>query len=540
MRNYFGSSKRRGARLPLGWLLAVLTLAGWQASAQTVTNPVTSADISSLRNALAAGGLVQLQIEGPATITAATPLIVNVDTILDGTSNLVTISGGNTTRIFQVASNVHFTITNVTLSGGNSIGAAGAAGTAGADAGTFSGKGGNGNPGGAGGNGLGGAILNQGSCTLVDCILVSNTATGGVGGSGGPGGNSQEGTGGNGGSGGAGGTALGGAIYNLGTLYLTNCTLAGNTTVAGTGGAGGTNGTGVFASYPGNGGAGAIGAGGAVYNLGTTVVSNCTLNQNTVEGGNTQPAGGIQGNGTGLTGGAGGDGQGGAIASLGTNVIVNSTFYENLVLAGAGGGGAAGSQNSGSGIGGNGGNGGNAWGGSVYNAGTLSLTNCSFATGAANGGTNGAAGTGTPNGHNGSVGQSLGDLIANNGGTFNFKNSLLAFTIDGANPFRSTGVNAYGVITDLGNNLSSDATPAFTTTNSFHNLDPLLVPLDNNGGLTLTMALQPGSPAIDAIYDNSAPPVDQRGFARPFGAWSDIGAFDTVPPRTVPNWAARS
>jgi hypothetical protein len=45
--------------------------------------------------------------------------------------------------------------------------------------------------------------------------------------------------------------------------------------------------------------------------------------------------------------------------------------------------------------------------------------------------------------------------------------------------------------------------------------NPLLGPLQNNGGPTFTQALQPGSPAI-AAGDNNAPPfTDQRGFPRP-------------------------
>ena len=44
-------------------------------------------------------------------------------------------------------------------------------------------------------------------------------------------------------------------------------------------------------------------------------------------------------------------------------------------------------------------------------------------------------------------------------------------------------------------------------------IDPLLGPLADNGGLTLTHALQPGSPAIDR-GDPAAPAQDQRGYGR--------------------------
>lgn len=82
----------------------------------------------------------------------------------------------------------------------------------------------------------------------------------------------------------------------------------------------------------------------------------------------------------------------------------------------------------------------------------------------------------------------------------------------------------------------------FTTTNCFVTgpqgglivgQDPLLGPLQNNGGSTQTRALLPGSPAIN----NGAPAgctndlgaaltTDQRGFHRPFGSNCDIGAYE--------------
>jgi hypothetical protein len=78
----------------------------------------------------------------------------------------------------------------------------------------------------------------------------------------------------------------------------------------------------------------------------------------------------------------------------------------------------------------------------------------------------------------------------------------------------------------LGHNLSSDATCGFNNVGSLNNTDPMLGPLTNNGGPTLTMALLPGSPAIDAGDSSAAPATDQRGFPRPAGLASDIGAFE--------------
>jgi hypothetical protein len=59
-------------------------------------------------------------------------------------------------------------------------------------------------------------------------------------------------------------------------------------------------------------------------------------------------------------------------------------------------------------------------------------------------------------------------------------------------------------------------------------LDPLLGPLADNGGPNQTMALQTGSPAIDAGNTVSCPGTDQRGISRLQGSACDIGAFEVV------------
>jgi len=89
------------------------------------------------------------------------------------------------------------------------------------------------------------------------------------------------------------------------------------------------------------------------------------------------------------------------------------------------------------------------------------------------------------------------------------------------------------LITDGGANISSDDTCGFSPANgSMPNTDPLLGPLQDNGGLTWTHALLWGSPAIDAGDNAQCPPTDQRGITRPFdGNWDglavcDIGSFE--------------
>jgi hypothetical protein len=58
------------------------------------------------------------------------------------------------------------------------------------------------------------------------------------------------------------------------------------------------------------------------------------------------------------------------------------------------------------------------------------------------------------------------------------------------------------------------------------NADPLLGPLQDNGGFTRTMSLDAGSPAIDAGADANCSTTDQRGVARPQGSHCDIGAYE--------------
>jgi uncharacterized protein YcfL len=56
--------------------------------------------------------------------------------------------------------------------------------------------------------------------------------------------------------------------------------------------------------------------------------------------------------------------------------------------------------------------------------------------------------------------------------------------------------------------------------------DPLLGPLQDNGGFTPTMALEVGSRALDAGNDANCPATDQRGVTRPQGSHCDIGAYE--------------
>ena len=96
-----------------------------------------------------------------------------------------------------------------------------------------------------------------------------------------------------------------------------------------------------------------------------------------------------------------------------------------------------------------------------------------------------------------------------------------------------------GTVTSDGYNLSSDDGGGFLTGPGDQiNTNPLLSPLQDNGGPTFTQALLPGSPAIDAGDPGFTPPPfnDQRGcpFDRVFNGRIDIGSFETQPPPRRP------
>jgi hypothetical protein len=87
----------------------------------------------------------------------------------------------------------------------------------------------------------------------------------------------------------------------------------------------------------------------------------------------------------------------------------------------------------------------------------------------------------------------------------------------------------------LGHNLFTDAPGVTLDPTDLTDTDPLLGPLADNGGPTQTMALLPGSPAIDAGVAVPGVTTDQRGVSRPQGRAPDIGAFEVqiLPPTVV-------
>lgn len=124
-------------------------------------------------------------------------------------------------------------------------------------------------------------------------------------------------------------------------------------------------------------------------------------------------------------------------------------------------------------------------------------------------------------------------------GSLTLANSIIAGNVDNSNTAPdvdnsqppSPALNQSFIL--IGNNKGSTIAASALVGTDAMPLDPLLGPLANNGGTTLTHALLIDSPAIDAGNPLFVgPPADQRGapFNRIVGGRVDIGAFEFVPP----------
>jgi hypothetical protein len=345
--------------------------------------------------------------------------------------------------------------------------------------------------------GDGGGIYNEGIQELIDCTINSNVT-----GIGGPGSYSggDEGRSGHGGGIYNGGKSTiknsiikynttgdgdqyyidgdsqgdGGAIYNSGTLNLTNSTVSNNSTGAG-------------------------GSGGGIYHyLGILTLTNCSINNNTTGNGLERRNGG---NGAGIFNGE-------------TLILTNCTVSGNNT-------GNGGDNNWASG-----GNGGS--GGGIYNNNTMTVTNCTICNNETGEGGNGKNMT-----EDGNPGHGGGIYNFNDYEVVEVKNTIIA---NNQVPSGGEGPDYWGSLNSQGyNHIENTAhcTISGTLYGNITGIDPLLGPLSDNGGPTLTHILLPGSPAIDA-GDSTGIPTDQRGYHRPVDIpgitnvsdGSDIGAYE--------------
>src|SRR5262245_24680502 len=272
-----------------------------------------------------------------------------------------------------------------------------------------------------------------------------------------------------------GGIGLGGGGIlnnNTGTVDITNSTISGNSSFDGFGSGITNNVTGTvnITNSTISGNSAGDGIGGAYLGAGTLNVTGSTISGNTARLG-----GGV------------------CLLNTGTSNVVNSTISGNTALL--------------------------VGGGAFVDTGAkLTLTNSTIS--------------------NNSAGAENGGVFVNLAGKADIKNTIVAL---------NTGVNARGpdvdgLFTSLGHNLigKGDGSTGFTNGvkgdqvgTDASPLNPKLGPLQNNGGPTSTMALLPGSPAIDAADDSvlGSPlflTTDQRGpgFPRKVGSHVDIGAFE--------------
>jgi CSLREA domain-containing protein len=276
----------------------------------------------------------------------------------------------------------------------------------------------------------------------------------------------------------------GSGVINSSTLNISNCIFSGNVaTGVGAGGAGVYNGGGTVtienSTFSGN---STPGMGAGVLNMsGTLNINNSTFSTNSTEGG---PGGGV-------------------FLMAGTLNITNSTFSNNY------------SSGEGGGVYVNGGyatlanstfvdNTSEISGGGLFNYGATTVINSTFY------------------GNSAPIAGSISSL-----GEVGLYNTILANSRGDTN----CG-SAKGGITDHGFNIVDDGSCNLGG-GSFSGTDPMLDPLADNGGPTLTMALQPGSPAIDKGDDTvcrDAPinRLDQRGVSRRYGPHCDIGAYEST------------
>ena len=330
-----------------------------------------------------------------------------------------------------------------------------------------------------------------------------------------------------------------GGIANGATLTISHCVVSDNFSDGGTGG-GGINSAGSLtivdsivsnnrASFTtGN----PFGYGGGINSGGTLTIINSTITGNMadLDGGgiicggtttitNTTISGNRAGSGTlQLTG------YGGGISNGGTLEIINSTVRDNTAQGNGSGGGA---------------------GIDIIGGGTATVRNSTISgnwAGVSGGGISSSGDTATSltithstiSGNRASTGGGI--FIRGSNAVLEIGNTILNAGASGSNIF-----NNGGTITSQGYNLSSDDGGGFlTSTGDQINTNPMLGPLQDNGGPTFTHALLTGSPAINAGDPNFTPPplYDQRGlgYDRVFNGRLDIGSFElqSTPPSPTP------
>ena len=217
--------------------------------------------------------------------------------------------------------------------------------------------------------------------------------------------------------------------------------------------------------------------GGGIDNAGTLTVANSTVSNNSaIFGGGIDNTGTLTVIGSTFSGNSAGTGAG--IDNAGALIISESTFSGNT----------------------------GGVGGAIDNSSTLTITDSTLS--------GNSAGTGSGVNNVGSTATLNGDIIVGNmnSGT-GAADDLAGANIDPASSDNVIGADGTGLLTNGTNGNQVNVTVAQAG----------LSPLDNYGGSTQTMLLQPGSFALNAGQTETGA-FDQRGFARPNGTRGDAGA----------------
>lgn len=164
--------------------------------------------------------------------------------------------------------------------------------------------------------------------------------------------------------------------------------------------------------------------------------------------------------------------------------------------------------------------------GGILNQGMLDATNVTVTGNTAENSSGGIGNAGTLSMTHGTITRNSSSGVGGGLTTFNGNTSELTATIVAGN-LVGGDCATLGTVVSLGNNLDGDGTCGLGDPSDLSSTNPLLEPLGDNGGPTLTHALQSNSPAADHVAQNDCVlATDQRGFARPAGAGCDIGAFE--------------
>jgi hypothetical protein len=219
-------------------------------------------------------------VSGTITLTSGSLVMTMSGQIIGPGAKVLAVSGNHNGRIFDIRYGPT-TISGLTIRDGLVVGTAGVLGQPGFDE-------------------RGGGIYSQHTLLLSNCVVLSNSVIGGMGGSA------------NFGSGGNGGKGLGGGLHSSGAnLTLAYCLFEGNTATGGNGGSAANN----------NGGFGGNGLGGAVSTIGGQVsIVGCEFRNGLAKGGD-----GAIGNPSGI----GGQGYGGGLYSESILAVSSSTIAGN-------------------------------------------------------------------------------------------------------------------------------------------------------------------------------------------------------------------